>query len=484
MHSRTLRKALASFSFVAVSVLAVTASAQIARINPIGKPVSGSGGGSSSSSGTTGTRPAVLPGNVLTPDSSKLNSADLGKKAHTNFAYINPGGANPLEAPPYGGYAYETPSSLGCVYKLVGTIATGCNPNSTTAVISGGSQTIAIVDAFDDPEAAADLAYFSDQFGIPFSVSQFQVIYASGYQPAIDISGGWETEEALDIEYAHAMAPSAKIYLVEAASNSFTDLNTAVTVATNLVQCGHTTTCGSITGKGEVSMSWGGLEWGGGSCGGGLCETDYDPLFNNTNVVYFASSGDAPGVIYPSASPNVVSVGGTSIIRSPVSGNYNGETDWPDAGSGPSRFETIPSYQNAWPAVKAMVGGARGTPDVSADANPYTGVWVYDTMPTDFFFYASGWWIVGGTSVAAPVWAGVVNNAATSTLGGNVPAGFATSSNAELTRLYNNLSSSSTYAANFRDIGSGWCYFYFGYRAVTGYDLCSGIGSPIGMGGK
>lgn len=482
MH--TLRKVLASSSFVAVAAFCVaTASAQMGRINPIGKPISG-GTGTSSSSSSSATRPAVLPGNVLVPDSSKINAADLGKKAHTNFVYVNPGIANPLEAPPYGGYAYETPSSLGCVYHLVSSLGAGCNPNSTTAVIAGGSQTIAIVDAFDDPEAAADLAYFSDQFGIPFKVSQFNVVYANGVQPDIDYSGGWELEESLDIEYAHAMAPSAKLYLVEAATNSFTDLNTAVTVATNLVQCGSVNTCGSVTGKGEVSMSWGGSEWGGGTCGGGNCETDYDPLFNQTNVVFFASSGDSPGTIYPSASPNVVSVGGTSIARTLTSGNLSYQANWPDAGSGLSLYESIPSYQNAISAVKAIVGTSRGTPDVSAVANPYTGVWVYDTMPNDFYFYPSGWWIVGGTSVAAPVWAGVVNNAATSTLNGNTPAGFAASSNAELTRLYNNLNSSTAYAANFTDIQSGSCYFYWGYRATAGYDLCTGIGSPLGMAGK
>jgi len=239
MH-RCATRILGTITFTAVVALAVTASAQ--RVRPIGIPVSGGGG-----SGSTGTAPRahVLPASVVIPDTSRINGADVGKKAHTNVRFINPGIANPLEAPPYAGYAYETPTSLGCVYKLVATLPAGCNPNSVTTVITGGSQNIAIVDAYDDPEAPADLAYFSAQFGLPFNVNKFHVVYANGLQPPIDYSGGWELEESLDIEYAHAMAPAANLYLVEAYSNSFSDLFTAVTVATNLVQCGLTTTCGS-----------------------------------------------------------------------------------------------------------------------------------------------------------------------------------------------------------------------------------------------
>jgi subtilase family serine protease len=471
MNARHLRRVLATSSLLPLTLCVTAAFAQVGRVSPIGTPISG-GSGSAPASTLLAPRPQILPGTLVVPDSSKINAADLGKKVHTNFIYVMPGIANPLEAPPYSGYAYETPTSLGCVYHL-SAVVTGCNPNTVTAVIGGGSQSIAIVDAFDDPEAAADLAYFSDQFGMPFSVSKFQVIYADGVQPAIDYTGGWELEESLDIEYAHAMAPNAKLYLVEASDNSFSSLETAVYVATNLIQCGSSSPvkgfCTTATGKGEVSMSWGGSEFSG--------ETAMDPDFNATNVAFFASSGDSPGTIYPSASPNVVSVGGTSIGRSLTTGNYNYEVGWDDAGSGLSSYETTPSYQNANAAVKAIVGTRRGTPDVAADANPYTGVWVYDTMPFDGFFYSSGWWIVGGTSVASPVWAGIVNKA-------GVNNGFATSSNAELTRLYTNLGNSTAYAANFHDVTYGLCYFYLGYRDVAGYDLCTGLGSPVSLGGK
>jgi len=460
----TLHRILSAVCVAAAVSFVAAAGAQDAI--PIAMPVSGGGG-----SASTGTAPRahIMPATVVVPEASRINGADLGKKAHTNIRFLNPGLVNPLEAPPYGGYAYETPTSLGCVYKLVASLPAGCNPNSVTAVVGGGSQTIAIVDAYDDPEAPADLAYFSAQFGLPFSVNKFKVIYADGIAPPLDYSGGWEIEESLDIEYAHAMAPNAMLYLVEAASNSYTDLFNAVTVATNLVQCGLTTTCGSVTGKGEISMSWGGGEFSG--------ETSYDTYFNKTNVVFFASSGDSPGPSYPSTSPNVVSVGGTSISRSATTGNYIGETSWADAGGGPSQVETIPSYQNAIAAVKAIVGTVRGTPDVSADANPYTGVWVYDTFPTDFYYYGD-WWIVGGTSASSPIWAGVVNHASTAN------AAFSASSNAELTKLYNNLTTTATYNANFHDAVYGECYYYMADRSVTGWDWCTGLGSPTGNGGK
>jgi kumamolisin len=406
--------------------------------------------------------PKGLPGAyVITPTSSVANPADLGMKAHTNIRLLGPTITDPMEAPPYAGYAYETPASLGCVY-LVGTYVGGCNPNTLTKNPTGGSQSIAIVDAYDDPEAPADLAYFSAVFGLPFNPSKFQVVYTGGAQPSIDYTGGWETEESLDIEYAHAMAPNATIYLVEAQSNYYTDLLNAVTEATNIIQCGIFTdtagACTSVTGKGEVSMSWGGGEFSG--------ETTYDTYFNQTNVVFFASAGDAPGPEFPSVSPYVVAVGGTSIQRSAVTGNLINEIGWQDAGGGPSAYEPEPSFQTA--IVPTADGVSRVTPDVSSDANPYTGVWVYDSFPNDYDFESVGWWIIGGTSVASPTWTGIVNAAGS----------FAASSTAELTKLY------SDPASDFRDIRSGSCYYYMYYNAVAGYDVCTGIGSPTYLTGK
>jgi kumamolisin len=467
----TLRHLIMASAFPALILFAAPGSGQQILPRPIGHPIIPTGGSGSTPGQSTTTRAAVMPSTLVVPESSRADSSDLGKKAHTNIRFINPGFANPMEAPPYSNYAYETPTSLACVYKMVATTPLYCNPNTVTLVNSGGSQSIAIVDAFDDPEAAPDLAYFSAQFGLPFSVSKFQVIYAGGSQPEIDLSGGWELEEALDIEYAHAMAPGATIYLVEAQSNAFSDLFNAVTEATNIIQCQNFTTtpgaCGaSPTGKGEVSMSWGSAEFSG--------ETANDFLFNQKNVVFLASTGDAPGPSYPAVSPNVVAVGGTSISRNACCANYLREDSWSDGGGGPSVYEKIPSYQSSHAAVSTYIATTqRGTPDVAAVANPYTGVWVYNSMPTNFFFYPSSWWVVGGTSVSAPVWTGIINKAGS----------FAASTSAELTAIYNNLGTSA-YGANFHDVTYGDCYYYMARQAASGYDYCTGIGSPLGVAGK
>lgn len=406
------------------------------------------------------------PGVLVIPQSSLPQIPAPGQKlaAHTNVQLFIPGGWTPILSPP-SGYAYETPASLACVYGLVAT-SSGCNPLVTTTNATGGSETIAIVDAYDDPQAYGDLAWFSDQFGIGLKASQFSVIWAntstsSCYSSGvpIDPTGGWELEESLDIEYAHAMAPGATIYLVEACSNYFSDLFLAVNVASNLVRCGQTTTCpAGSTGKGEVSMSWGGGEF--------SSETSYDSYFTAANVVYVASTGDAPGTIYPSVSPNVVAAGGLTHRRSITTGNLIGLTGWVSGGGGKSFYEARPSYQSS---ISSIVGTSRGVPDVSFDADPNTGVWVYDTFPVEFVQYYN-WIIVGGTSLAAPALAGVINRA----------GAFAANSNAELTQIYAN----QAVTTDFTDIRSAYCGYYMSLSAGTGWDYCSGVGAVKGYAGK
>ena len=384
-------------------------------------------------------------GSVVIPPSSLERPTDLGKRAHTNIRMFVPakGFTNPQVAvglPPYNGYYYETPASLACVYKLVGVVpGSGCDPNKVTNHSTGGSKAIAVVDAYDDPNAAADLTYFSNQFGLP--AANFQTVYANGTQPPND--SGWELEESLDIEWAHAMAPRAKLYLVEAASNYNSDLYLAVQVASNLV---------AAAGGGEVTMSWGGGEFDG--------EASYDSYFTTPGVVYFASTGDGAGTIYPSTSPNVVAAGGTTLRRNPFNGEFFSEAAWVDGGGGPSPYEARPSYQSG---IANIVGSARGVPDLSAVADPNTGVWVYDSGN-------GGWWIVGGTSASSPILAGIVNKAGS----------FATSTNAELTTIYNNMA----VPAYFRDTTDGFCGPYMGFSAVKGWDFCTGVGSPKGPAGK
>ena len=396
---------------------------------------------------------------IVIPSSSHANAADLGANAHTNIRYADAAVPLPNAAPNYA-EAEETPQSIACLYGVVQS-SYGCNPATATNTPSGGSQTIAIVDAFDDPNAASDLANFSAQWGVPFKADKFKVIYAGGSEPAPDPTGGWEIEEATDIEYAHSMAPNAMLYLVEANSDSYTDLFTAVQVANNLVLCGKTKTCPKDSkGKGEVSMSWGGSEFT--SAPGQPSENSYDPIMTTTGVVYFAAAGDYPGPEYPCVSPNVVCAGGTSDSRNEVTGNLNAQITWQDGGGGISSYETTPSYQSS---LRYQLGGQRGVPDLSADSNPYTGVWVLDTYPIP----GAGWYTVGGTSVATPVLAGVVNAA------GN----FASSTNAELTTLYGEL-----YSGAFTPITYGACGYYSSTFASNGWDQCTGLGTPANLGGN
>jgi kumamolisin len=392
---------------------------------------------------------------VKIPASSHADAADSGVRMHTNVRYM--AGFTPDELPPFSGYAYETPASLACIYGLA-PHTKGCNPNVTVQNATGGSQSIAIVDAYDDPNAAADLAFFSQQFGLPFSDSKFKVVYAQGAQPPEDPTGGWEFEESLDIEYAHAMAPNATIYLVEANSNLGSDLYPAIRVASNLVACGQTTTCpAGSKGKGEVSMSFSSSEF------PGELTLD-DAFFTTPNVVYFAASGDRPGVNYPCASPNVVCVGGTSDSRSLETGDLIAQISWTEAGGGISYYEPIPKYQARNPLLAHQLQGYRGVPDVSANSNGETGVWVWDTVPSDGG--ETGWFIAGGTSVATPSLAGIVNST----------GDFAASSTAELTKLYSGLSIFGT--PGFTDVVYGSCNYYSSSYAGLGWDQCTGLGTP------
>jgi len=200
---------------------------------------------------------------IATPDSTLEPSQDVGARMHTNHLIrVMPQRGNP---PGSGGgptiNSVETPGSLACVYQTAPSLTSGCPTGSSSAPPSGGSnsipnsgsQTIAIVDAFHYPTAESDLNKFSTQFGLPKTCN-----YTNNVQPCIQFKQvalgtkqncGWAQEAALDIEWAHAMAPNAKIVLVEAASNSNADLFNAVQTATTEVSSGG--------GVGEVSMSWG-----------------------------------------------------------------------------------------------------------------------------------------------------------------------------------------------------------------------------------
>jgi subtilase family serine protease len=169
-------------------------------------------------------------------------------------------------------------------------------------------------------------------------------------------------------------------------------------------------------------------------------------------------------------------VGGTSTARSLNTGNLVQEIAWSDTGGGLSGVEPTPPYQSGLPSW--LTQGARATPDVSANANLNNGYWEYDSYPVTGVDNPSNWWWVGGTSLSTPVWAGIINAAATAS------GHFAASTQAELTRMYTEYANSTTYHADFWDITYGACNFYSGTFSVGGYDLCTGLGSPRGLGGK
>jgi subtilase family serine protease len=371
---------------------------------------------------------------VMVPDTTIERPDDVGIAAHTNHLI--------LVRPDFTGTspAGETPGSISPVYGLT----YPCN--------TCGSRLIVIVDAYDYPTSLNDFNVFSAQFGLPQETSAnatadsntvFQVVYQDGAKPRKN--GGWAQEAALDIEWAHAMAPAAKIVLVEAKSNSFANLFASVDAATAYIQ--------SHGGSGEISMSWGGSEF--------SSEAGNDSHFQNNGIVYFASSGDTGGAtIYPGTSPDVVSAGGTSVNRD-KNKNFISETGWSGSGGGPSKYEPIPSYQVGVANASTTV---RSAPDYSFDADPNTGVSVYDSTASQG---VSGWLVFGGTSVSSPSLAGIVNRA----------GHFYSNSATELSTIYANRTNS----ADFRDILSGSAG---SFTCSSGYDFVTGVGSNQGLNGK
>jgi kumamolisin len=382
-------------------------------------------------------------GHVVTPASSIPGPGDAGKVAHTNISFWVPNygtqpqaqAVKPKIGPPFPGFFFNTPASLACIYSVV-PATSGCDPNIVTTVSHYGSKVVVIVDAFHNSSALTDLQTYSTQFGLP--APNLQVVFATGVQPPVDF--GWATEEALDLDMAHALAPNAKIILVEAASNSHSDLLFAEDVASGLA---------AAAGGGEVSNSWGSGEF--------AVEATLDTHFATPKVVYFASTGDNPGTEWPSVSVNVVAVGGTTVSRSGT-GAFLRETTWASGGGGPSAFVARPTYQNGI----RIVGAARGVPDISAVANPSTGVWVYCSTGCGNAPAAS-WFDVGGTSVSSPLVAALTNAA----------GHFGSSTFAELRSLYALLGTN-----RFNGITLGLCGPASAFAAVPGWDFCTGVGTP------
>jgi len=268
-----------------------------------------------------------------------------------------------------------TPAQITSAYGL--NAITFTSSSGATVKGNGSGETIALIEAYHDPNLASDLNTFDQAYNLP--AANLTVVDQGGSQT----NSGWAGEESLDVEWAHAMAPGANILVVEAKSQSIQDLMNAVNTARN------------TAGVNVISMSWGFSEM--------PNESSYDSYFTtpagHVGITFIASSGDSGIVEYPSASPNVLSVGGSTLTLS-SSGAYQAESAWPDSGGGYSQYEAEPSYQ-----ASVQTTGMRSAPDVAFDADPNTGVEEYVTNPGAS---SGSWQMVGGTSVGAPSWAGII----------------------------------------------------------------------------
>ncbi len=335
------------------------------------------------------------------------------------------------------------PSAYGPVQFL------GAYNLSGTASIT---RTIAIVDAYDHPNILSDLNTYSTAFSIPTMTSCavsggtssspcFQKVNQNGGTSYPSTNSGWALEISLDVEAAHAICQNCNILLVEANSNSYSDLLTAVDRAVAM-------------GANVVSNSYGSGEF--------SSEASFDSHFNHPGVAITFSAGDSGfGTGYPAASPYVVSVGGTTLNLG-LNNTYGSESVWNGTGSGCSKYESKPIWQ-------LDSGCSRRTMnDVAADADPNTGAAVYDSVP---YNGASGWFQVGGTSLSSPL------IAATYALAGGIGSVQAGS------LPYNQFN----YSSNLHDVTTGRngrCRGLSTYlcTAISGYDGPTGLGTPNGTG--
>lgn len=311
------------------------------------------------------------------------------------------------------GYA---PSDLQMAYALTSSSKNG-----------GSGETVAIVDAYDDPNAASDLAVYREQYGLPPCGASTECFTKQKY--GTQSNTGWAEEESLDVDMVSAICPKCKILLVEASSAGSAALSTAEKYATAHAD--------------YVSNSWSGNE------GSKKFDGDYDV----SGVAITAATGDYgynPTAQWPAILPTVIAVGGTDL----TSVYPRKETAWADAGSGCSKVYAKPSFQTGLRTGCSM----RAQADVSADADPYTGVAVYDS------FHQAGWEVFGGTSVATPIVASVFALAGNTSTNnpGNL---YANSSN------LNNVTSGSNGSC-----GAPLC------QAGPGWNGPTGLGTPHGIG--
>lgn len=348
---------------------------------------------------------------------------------------------------PYAGFL--TPQRLHAAYAL---------PNATSA---STLQTVAVVDAFDDPTAEADLGVYDQQFGLPACTAANgcfrKVNQAGNASPLPKKQGEWAGEISIDVQMAHAICPGCRILLVEANSEEFADLGTAVNTA---VALGATEVSNSYAATEEPSVT--------------SLNTSY---YNHPGVVVAASSGDCgylnkacpaaeKGANFPADSPDVLAVGGTSLTEA---GEAWSSTVWKEGGSGCSKVFAAASWQSSLPEFAATAcGGGRSVADVAAIGDPETGVDVYDSTP-EGNGNPTGWGVWGGTSVSSPIVAAEF-----------ALAGGAAGVQYPAATLYAHVGQSALYDVLAGSDGS--CASATSCKAAAGYDGPTGVGSPLGLG--
>ncbi len=379
-----------------------------------------------------------------------------GSKANTIGAALN-GNAMPITVP-YPTAAYG-PTDISNAY--------GFNLIPTNA--NGTGQTIALIEGGNSTTILSDFTNFCNAYGLPYNTNNLSntisIHYANTNLTSNDPA--WAGEMALDVEWAHALAPGAKLVVVVGSIEKGTNYGATNTNGLDPIKYAVTNLGATV-----VSMSYG--SWG--TNGGEPAPTEDADYQNSPGVTFVASAGDSgagtaanqsiTALTQPAASPYVLCVGGTSLYYNSTNKQVTQEVVWNNwnaglqnsgTGGGVSEYEDIPPYQVGW-----NVTTGRGAPDVSFVADPYTGVNVYE---------AGGWIKVGGTSLSAPCWAGLIACRKT-VLPSTEYALFNTV-------LYQ--TSRTRYASLFRDIlfGNNNTTSNNGFVAGVGYDLVTGLGSPI-----
>ncbi len=311
----------------------------------------------------------------------------------------------------------------------------GLSPSQIKAVYglpaTGGHGTIAIIGAYENPTVEKDLNVFSAQFSLSPCTSKNGCFEKHKMDANVKADSGWSLETSLDTQWSHAIAPNAKILLVEAKTPSGKNLLDAVDYARKRADVV------------AISMSWGGPEF--------EEEVSLDDHFpNSSGITFFASSGDnGAGASWPAASANVVAVGGTTINF--LKNKFSSEKAWNGSGGGVSAYEPEPSYQTSYDIPRAH--GKRAIPDVSYDADPKSG----------FSVYRGKWYVLGGTSAGAPQWAAIKSLGLSATN----------------EKFYRD-KAGENHTSFFRDITSGAngvCVYYC--EARKHYDYVTGLGSPL-----